>query len=302
MRKAGPEPGQLRGRRRHGQPPAADVVAVDLLCLADPPDFVNRRPQLCLQCPDAGRPAGPAGVDGARSGHFRCHPAAVAAGGAVPGERRLEDHDPRVRAALREVVRRPQAGVPTAHDADVRLDRSGQRRAPGREAAERLPPVGDFAISHGGDGTSWPRCCRKGVLSPTLLPSREVYSAPADPWTASFLGTANPLPGVLQNQSVRTALGWHEMRAGGQLPDGGGEVTVLIRPEQITLAPFARSAEGVTGKVTEARYRGHDALITVDVADAGVFQVQMLGTGALAPGDEVGLTAIGQVMVWPEGS
>jgi iron(III) transport system ATP-binding protein len=92
------------------------------------------------------------------------------------------------------------------------------------------------------------------------------------------------------------------MRAGGQLPDGGGEVTVLIRPEQITLAPFARSAEGVTGKVAEARYHGHDALIAVDVADAGVIQVRMPGAGGLAPGDEVGLTAIGQVTAWPEGS
>jgi iron(III) transport system ATP-binding protein len=108
-------------------------------------------------------------------------------------------------------------------------------------------------------------------------PPREVYSAPADPWTAGFLGTANLLPGILQNQGVRTALGWHEMRAGGQLPDGGGEVTVLIRPEQIALAPLAPSAEGVTGEVTEARYHGHDALIAVDVGDAGVLQVRMLG-------------------------
>lgn len=131
---------------------------------------------------------------------------------------------------------------------------------------------------------------------------REVYSAPADPWTASFLGTANLLPGVLQNQGVRTAPGWHEMRAGGQLPDGGGEVTVLIRPEQMTLAPFPRSAQGVTGKVTEARYHGHDALTAVDVADAGVLQVRMPGTGAPAPGDQVCLTATGQVTAWPEGS
>ena len=70
------------------------------------------------------------------------------------------------------------------------------------------------------------------------------------------------------------------MRAGGQLPDGGGEVTVLIRPEQITLAPFTRSAEGVTGKV----------------------QVRMLGAEALALGDEVCLSAIGQVGACPEGS
>lgn len=55
---------------------------------------------------------------------------------------------------------------------------------------------------------------------------------------------------VLQNRDVRTALGWHEMRLGGQLLNGGGRVTVLIRPEQITLAPFTRSPDWVTGKIT----------------------------------------------------
>jgi iron(III) transport system ATP-binding protein len=142
---------------------------------------------------------------------------------------------------------------------------------------------------------------RDGVI-PQAGPPREVYSAPADPWTASFLGTANLLPGVLQNEGVRTALGWHEMRAGGQLPNGGGEVTVLIRPEQVALAPLAPSADGIAGKVTEARYHGHDALIAVDVGDAGVLQVRMLGAGAPAPGDEVCLTATGPVTAWPGGS
>ena len=142
---------------------------------------------------------------------------------------------------------------------------------------------------------------RDGVIT-QAGPPREVYCAPADPWTAGFLGIANLLPGVLQNQGVRTALGWHEMRAGGQLPVGGGEVTVLIRPEQIALAPLAPSPEGVTGKVTEARYHGHDALVAVDAGDAGVLQVRMLGAGAPAPGDEVCLTATGPVMAWPEGS
>ena len=120
---------------------------------------------------------------------------------------------------------------------------------------------------------------RDGVIT-QAGPPREVYSAPADPWTAGFLGTANLLPGVLQNQGARTALGWHEMSPGGQLPNGGGEVTVLIRPEQVALAPLAPSAERITGKVTEARYHGH----------------------ALAPWDEVCLTATGPVTAWPEGS
>ena len=153
------------------------------------------------------------------------------------------------------------------------------------------------------DGALFPHLTvlRDGVIT-QAGPPREVYCAPADSWTAGFLGIANLLPGVLQNQGVRTALGWHEMRAGGQLPVGGAEVTVLIRPEQIALEPFAHSPGGVTGKVTEARYHGYDALIAVDAGDAGVLQVRMLGAGAPAPGDEVCLTATGPVTAWPEGS
>jgi iron(III) transport system ATP-binding protein len=142
---------------------------------------------------------------------------------------------------------------------------------------------------------------RDGVIT-QAGPPREVYSAPADPWTASFLGTANLLPGLLQDRGVRTALGWHEMRDSGQLLDGDGEVTVLIRPEQITLVSLALSADGVTGKVVEARYHGHDALIAVDVADAGVLQVRALGAVVPAPGDEVSLTVTGPVTAWPEGT
>lgn len=53
----------------------------------------------------------------------------------------------------------------------------------------------------------------------------------------------------------------------------GVEVTVLIRPERIALAPFDPSSGEATGKVTEA----------------------------LAPGDEVSLTAAGPVAARPEG-
>ena len=40
------------------------------------------------------------------------------------------------------------------------------------------------------------------------------------------------------------------MRVGGQLLYGGGRVTVLIRPEQVTLAPVTRSPDWVPGKIT----------------------------------------------------
>jgi hypothetical protein len=54
---------------------------------------------------------------------------------------------------------------------------------------------------------------------------------------------------------------------------GMGEVAVLIRPEQIALAPITPGAAGgITGKVTEARYDGHDALISVDVTGGACFK------------------------------
>jgi len=154
-----------------------------------------------------------------------------------------------------------------------------------------------------------------GVITHEGTP-RAVYSAPADPWTASFLGTANLLPGVpvagpSGSAGVRTALGWHELRDSGQFNGGAagsGEVTVLIRPEQIALSTPAGSgtdpgaiAGTVTGKVTQTRYHGHDALIAVDVREAGLLQVRALGTPAgepPAPGDEVILAVSGPVMAW----
>ena len=78
---------------------------------------------------------------------------------------------------------------------------------------------------------------------------------------------------------------------------------MLIRPAQFALLPLASSsavpASEVTGKVTEARYHGHHAPISVDVAEAGMLQVGALGTEPPADGDEVSLTVRGPVTAWP---
>jgi len=147
-------------------------------------------------------------------------------------------------------------------------------------------------------------------------PPRSVYTEPADPWTAGFLGTANLLPGVTApgpsgRPGVQTALGWHELAESGQISSGGtprtpqrettGEVVVLIRPEQVVLAPVTGpAADGkLTGKVTEVRYHGHDTLVTVDAEQAGPLRVRELGTKPQVPGDEVRLAVNGPVIAWP---
>ena len=61
---------------------------------------------------------------------------------------------------------------------------------------------------------------------------------------------------------------------------------------------LAGSGSGVTGKVRQARYHGHDALIAVDVAEAGLLQVRALGHEPPAPDSEVGLVVSGPVTAW----
>ena len=145
---------------------------------------------------------------------------------------------------------------------------------------------------------------KDGVVTQSGAP-RSVYTTPADPWTAAFVGTANLVPGILSGEPevgetprVRTALGAHECADGDT---AAGDVMVLIRPEQITLSATsgATTAGAVTGKVTETRYHGHDALISVDIPGVGPVRVRTAGTDTPTPGDEVALTVTGAVSAWP---
>jgi iron(III) transport system ATP-binding protein len=227
----------------------------------------------------------------------------------------------------------PFAALDASLRATVRADVLAALRAVGTTAV-LVTHDQDEALS----AADYVAVLRDGVITQSG-PPRSVYSVPADPWTAAFLGTANLLPGVPASgpggsRGVRTALGWHvlrdaehesrdaehesrvaehESRAAGQVSDKGG-VTVLIRPEQITLSRPSSAVSGVpgspeaspgaplgavTGKVAETRYHGHDALIAVDVAEAGLLQVRELGTEPPQPGDEVSLTVSGPVTAWP---
>jgi iron(III) transport system ATP-binding protein len=136
---------------------------------------------------------------------------------------------------------------------------------------------------------------RDGTITQAGTP-QAVYATPADPWTAAFVGTANLLPGVLEpgdpgERRVRTALGSHALRA--EVTAGGAEVTVLIRPEQVTL-----SGSVASGTVVTARYHGHDALVSVDVPGVGPVQARTSGVAILSAGDKVDLGVDGPVTAW----
>jgi iron(III) transport system ATP-binding protein len=145
---------------------------------------------------------------------------------------------------------------------------------------------------------------RDGAITQAGSPA-SVYSVPADPWTAAFVGTANLLPGVPETGAggepcVRTVLGTHPLRDDSLRHDG--DVTVLIRPEQVTLSsPAHRPADGpVDGTVTEISYHGHDALVTVDISGTEVVRARSSGAMAPAPGDKVTLGVDGPVTAWPK--
>ena len=81
-------------------------------------------------------------------------------------------------------------------------------------------------------------------------------------------------------------------------------MTVLIRPEQVTLSgSMDSSVDGtVDGTVTEISYHGHDALVTVDISGTEVVRARSSGAMAPVPGDKVALGVDGPVTAWPKQS
>jgi iron(III) transport system ATP-binding protein len=132
---------------------------------------------------------------------------------------------------------------------------------------------------------------------------KHLYQCPADPQTATFVGTANLLEGTWDGTSVTTALGRHGIAAGLDAP-APGQVTVLIRPEQIHLTP--PGADAVPAHVTATHYHGHDALVAVrpdgkvardKVADLKELRIRV-SNDPPEPGELVSLTVSGSVAAW----
>jgi len=138
---------------------------------------------------------------------------------------------------------------------------------------------------------------------------QSLYSRPADPALARFVGDANLLDGELSEQAapgmVETILGLLPLEPASATAAGSGPVTVLIRPEQIDLVsgPAAAASEpgSLTGHVIAYEYYGHDAIIRVqpDGAAAGpALTVRTVSGPKLALGAAVTIRARGPVIAW----
>lgn len=142
---------------------------------------------------------------------------------------------------------------------------------------------------------------RGGVIAQLGSPA-DLYRRPRDVELAQFLGESNVVDGALRAGVVTTALGL--LRAGEHGdPAAEGPVRVLVRPEQIRLDEG--SGDGLPGVVEGYEYYGHDAVVRVrPVADdLPVLVARVAGAAApLAPGSQVRVSVLGQVVVWPAGT
>jgi iron(III) transport system ATP-binding protein len=117
---------------------------------------------------------------------------------------------------------------------------------------------------------------RNGVIAQYAAPE-DLYGRPVDADLARFVGDANLLEGVLDGRLVKTLLGSLPLDSAAVDLGPAGQVTVLIRPEQIELAaadgltsqpmsdghPGQVISDGYPARVMSYGYHGHDAIVRV---------------------------------------
>jgi iron(III) transport system ATP-binding protein len=140
---------------------------------------------------------------------------------------------------------------------------------------------------------------RDGKIAQCAAP-QDLYTQPADPELARFVGEANLVDGVLGSDSVETILGPLPVHCGARKTLNPGPVTVLVRPEQIDIRP-KNGSRGLTGKIVAYGYHGHDAVVSVEPEQqpgSPAIVVRTLGGCELPTGSQVTLHAHGPVLAW----
>lgn len=130
----------------------------------------------------------------------------------------------------------------------------------------------------------------------------EIYTRPADPATARFVGDAVLLPAVigdhpegiatceLGNVAVCSSCHWL----------GRGPCTIMIRPEQVVIDP-----DGIPAIVRDCTFYGHDAMVTLTLGEdgSGSAVTVRLPKGPLPrPGEQVQVRVSGDAIAYAEGN
>ena len=138
---------------------------------------------------------------------------------------------------------------------------------------------------------------RDGVIAQMDTPT-VLYGRPDDVELAQFLGESNILEGEVHDGTASTALGRLSVAAGTGSTTGG-PARVLVRPEQIRLDESPNG--GIVATVQTYEYYGHDAVVRVrpDGGSLPDLVVRVSGGTPIEPGRRVGLSVLGDVVVWP---
>ena len=121
-----------------------------------------------------------------------------------------------------------------------------------------------------------------------LAPPTDVYSRPATPFVAEFVGLTNRLDGVVSGSTVTVR--------GCDIPlvdasTAPGPAVALIRPEAVTLAGDSGESGPLTGTVIATTFLGATSRVTVDLGDTTIL-AQLTTSDAVAhpAGSRVTLT------------
>ena len=134
---------------------------------------------------------------------------------------------------------------------------------------------------------------RQGQLLQVAAPA-DLYRHPVDAEVAASLGEAVLLPATIQHDEAVCALGRLPVQAGAC----GGPAEIMLRPEQLTLgAPDA--AGGTVASVTQVTFYGHDALVSLTLADGTVVMARPAGHAVPRAGERVSITVQGSVHAFP---
>ncbi|MFU8839390.1 MAG: ABC transporter ATP-binding protein [Nitriliruptoraceae bacterium] len=126
-----------------------------------------------------------------------------------------------------------------------------------------------------------------------VAPPQVLYTQPATRFVAEFVGEADVLPGTRAGRYlVDTPIG----RLPADRALRAGEVTVVIRPEALTVRA---DADG-PGVVTGLSYFGHDQLVTVEVAGGHRLRSRRGPALDLDRGDRVRLEVVGPVVAFDQ--
>ena len=138
---------------------------------------------------------------------------------------------------------------------------------------------------------------REGRLIQVGAPA-DVYTAPADLELARFLGEAVVLPAKATGTMAQCALGAVRL-----ITPAHGNITIILRPEQIRLTPEPdgrTSGSTATGVVRSVDYYGHDALIDLELVPTAVrIQARQMGTPIPIPGTRAALQVHGSAIPFP---